>query len=136
MDEFVSLSQRQIREVRVVRLNLSVAHLEAVESLVHLHFVLGLVANGWLARTPSARRFIHQTSSGRLFSLPANVSDGRVEVLPERLDLRHVFPFALLSTFSPFFIGFLVNVSRELLAIKVVDDSVRMQVVSPWLLLS
>ena len=62
----------------------------------------------------------------------ADVSDGRVEILPKRLNACLVFAFVLFFVSQTDLVSFIVNVRRELLLVQVVDDAVNGLVFAGW----
>ena len=108
--------------ILLTRLNLSVAHLEALHSLVHLHITVvdWPVSYLWLGWASSAA--IH--GGFRVFFLPTDVFNCRVKVLPERFDSGHILSFAHFLVPFACLIHVVIDVSRELLLVQVVDQSV------------
>ena len=106
---------------RLIGLNRTLAHLETIHSHVHLHLFGGLVPHLWLRWSPCAP---HLFCCRRVLFLLADVRDCRVEVLPERLYAGHVLALAHLFVAQTNFVGLLVNIRRELLLVKVVNNAV------------
>jgi len=108
--------------VLVALLDLSMAHLETIHSLVHLQITVvdGPISYLRLGRASSAA--IHV--GFWVFLLSADVFDCRVKVLPERFDSGHILSLA--HFFVPFasLVHVMIDVSCELLLVQVVDQSV------------
>lgn len=115
---FITLAAGAGSYVSMIRLHRALAHLEAGVCLMHLHLFGRLVSHRWLAWTSLA---LHLALWVLL--LLADVSDGGVEVLPERLDARHVLLLAQLLISQSNLVSLVVYVRSELLLVNVVKDA-------------
>lgn len=108
--------------ILVTWIDLSMAHLETLHSLVHLHITVvdGPVSYLRLGGAPSTA--IHVLF--RVFLLSADVFDCWVKVLPERFDGRHILSLAHFLVLFTCHVHVMVDVSCELLLVQVVDQSV------------
>ena len=105
--------------ISLVRLNRALAYLEIVESLVHTEFLAISIPHHRLARSSSSPHFI----SIWVFFLLTDVSDSRVEVLPEGFHAGDVLPLVNLFVAQSNLVSVVVNICGELLSVQIVDDS-------------
>lgn len=116
--------------ISLIRLDGALAYLEIVASLIDTKFLAVSVSHHRLARSSSSPHFI----SIRVLLLLTDVSDCRIEVLPEGLHTGDVLPLVKLFVAQSNLVSLNVNIGCELLSIQIVDDSVNIIfLVSDWM---